>query len=119
MIEHNLDREWASSSRVKSAYMGFLFIVLDRNNAIDSYELKSTVDDMLDTLNPFEKQCLKLRFGLGGDAMLTYSEIAQRLHSTPGTVSKRIRKGIRKLRHPSRSKKLQPLMAALYVARRF
>ena len=65
---------------------------------------------MLETLTPREKKVLRLRFGLEDGRARTLEEVGQ----TFGVTRERIRqieaKALRKLRHPSRSKKLKDFL---------
>jgi RNA polymerase primary sigma factor len=69
--------------------------------------LRSEVDDVLNSLTPRERRVLQLRFGLVDDRQCTLEEIGKRI----GVTRERIRQieamALRKLRHPSRSKKLR------------
>jgi RNA polymerase primary sigma factor len=69
--------------------------------------LQSEIEHVLDTLTPRERRVLQLRFGLIDDHQCTLEEVGKRV----GVTRERIRqievKALRKLRHPSRSKKLR------------
>lgn len=69
-------------------------------------ELKDTMADMLDSLTPRESKILKLRFGVGCEEH-TYEEIGKMFDVSRERVRQIEAKGLRKLRHPSRSDKLQ------------
>jgi RNA polymerase primary sigma factor len=68
--------------------------------------LRTEVEDVLDSLTPRERRVLQLRFGLIDARELTLEEVGKRF----GVARERIRqiesKALRKLRHPSRSKRL-------------
>ena len=72
--------------------------------------LKETLNEVLDTLQDREKQVLRLRFGLVDGRPRTLEEVGEQF----GVIRERIRqieaKALRKLRHPSRSKKLKDFM---------
>ncbi len=69
--------------------------------------LRVEVDDILDTLTPRERRVLQLRFGLFDECQRTLGEIGQRLGVTRERIRQIEAKALRKLRHPSRSKKLK------------
>src|SRR5450830_586215 len=69
--------------------------------------LHSEVEDVLDTLTPRERRVLQLRFGLT-DAHQRTREGGGKRFGVPGEQTRKIEaKALRKLRHPSRSKKLR------------
>ncbi len=69
--------------------------------------LHSDVEDALDTLTPRERRVLQLRFGLGDGHERTLEEVGKRFSVTRERVRQIEAKALRKLRHPSRSKKLR------------
>ena len=69
--------------------------------------LKGQVEDVLETLTPRERRVVELRFGLEGDKLYTLSEIGAELGVTRERIRQIETKALRKLRHPSRSKKLR------------
>ncbi len=69
--------------------------------------LRVVVDDLLDTLTPRERRVLQLRFGLFDERQRTLEEIGKRLGVTRERIRQIEAKALRKLRHPSRSQKLQ------------
>ena len=72
-----------------------------------SYQiLKEQVEKVLDTLNEREARILKLRFGLEDDRGRTLEEIGAVFGVTRERVRQLETKALRKLRHPSRAKKL-------------
>ena len=71
--------------------------------------LKGQVEGVLATLSPRERRVVELRFGLEGDKLYTLSEIGAELGVTRERIRQIETKALRKLRHPSRSKKLREL----------
>jgi RNA polymerase primary sigma factor len=69
--------------------------------------LHSEVEDVLDTLRPRERRVLQLRFGLIDGHERTLEEVGQRFGLTRERIRQIEVKALRKLRHPSRSKKLR------------
>src|ERR1700747_817196 len=69
--------------------------------------LRSEVEDVLDTLTPRERRVLQLRFGLIDGHQRTLEEVGKRFGVTRERVRQIEAKALRKLRHPSRSKKLK------------
>ena len=69
--------------------------------------LRNEVEDILDTLTPRERRVLQLRFGLIDGHQRTLEEVGKRFGVTRGRLRQSEAKALRKLRHPSRSKKLR------------
>ena len=62
---------------------------------------------VLDTLSSREKNVLKLRFGLDDGRARTLEEVGKEFNVTRERIRQIEAKALRKLRHPSRSKKLK------------
>lgn len=62
---------------------------------------------MLETLTPRERDVLRLRFGLEDGKARTLEEVGQKFKVTRERIRQIEAKALRKLRHPSRSKKLK------------
>jgi RNA polymerase primary sigma factor len=69
--------------------------------------LRTEVEDILDTLTPRERRVLQLRFGLIDGHQRTLEEVGKRFGVTRERIRQIEAKALRKLRHPSRSKKLK------------
>ncbi len=69
--------------------------------------LKSQLVDVLGTLTEREQKVLKLRFGLDDGRARTLEEVGRRFDVTRERIRQIEAKALRKLRHPSRSKKLK------------
>ena len=65
---------------------------------------------MLDTLTPREKKVLILRFGLLDGRSRTLEEVGKEFNVTRERIRQIEAKALRKLRHPSRSKKLKDFL---------
>ena len=77
----------------------------------DSYTLlKEQLIDVLDTLTPREEKVLKLRFGLEDGRTRTLEEVGKEFNVTRERIRQIEAKALRKLRHPSRSKKLKDFL---------
>ena len=73
-----------------------------------SYELlREQLNEVLHTLTPREEQVLRLRFGLEDGRQRTLEEVGQQFNITRERIRQIEAKALRKLRHPSRSKKLK------------
>ena len=73
-----------------------------------SYELlREQLNEVLRTLTPREEQVLRLRFGLEDGRQRTLEEVGQQFNITRERIRQIEAKALRKLRHPSRSKKLR------------
>ena len=69
--------------------------------------LKEQLIDVLDTLTPREEKVLRLRFGLDDGRARTLEEVGREFNVTRERIRQIEAKALRKLRHPSRSKKLR------------
>ncbi len=69
--------------------------------------LKAHLGEVLDTLNDREKKVLKLRFGLEDGRQRTLEEVGKEFGVTRERIRQIEAKALRKLRHPTRSKKLK------------
>lgn len=72
--------------------------------------LKEELKDALDTLTPREERVLRLRFGLDDGRSRTLEEVGQVFGVTRERIRQIEAKALRKLRHPSRSKKLKDFL---------
>jgi len=72
--------------------------------------LKEQLTEVLSTLTPREKDVLKLRFGLEDGKARTLEEVGKSFHVTRERIRQIEAKALRKLRHPSRSKKLKDFL---------
>ncbi len=75
--------------------------------AASFFLLHEQLEDVLSTLTPREKEVLQLRFGLGDGRSRTLEEVGQVFGVTRERIRQIEAKALRKLRHPSRSKKLK------------
>ncbi len=69
--------------------------------------LKEQIEDVLGTLTPREKRVLELRFGLEDGRSRTLEEVGVEFNVTRERIRQIEAKALRKLRHPSRSRKLK------------
>lgn len=69
--------------------------------------LKLHLDEVLDTLSPREKRVLQLRFGLEDGKQRTLEEVGKEFGVTRERIRQIEAKAIRKLKHPTRAKKLR------------
>ncbi len=72
--------------------------------------LKEQLIDVLDTLTPREEKVLRLRFGLDDGRARTLEEVGREFSVTRERIRQIEAKALRKLRHPSRSKKLKDFL---------
>ncbi len=73
--------------------------------------LKEQLMEVLDTLTPREKKVLRLRFGLDDGKARTLEEVGREFNVTRERIRQIEAKALRKLRHPSRSKKLRDFLS--------
>ena len=69
--------------------------------------LKEQLEEVMNTLTPREAKVLKLRFGLEDGKSRTLEEVGKEFNVTRERIRQIEAKALRKLRHPSRSKKLK------------
>ena len=84
----------------------------DRNalppvDAASKQLLKEQIDEVLSCLTPREQRVLQLRFGLEDGRSRTLEEVGQEFNVTRERIRQIEAKALRKLRHPSRSRKLK------------
>ena len=73
--------------------------------------LKEQLEEVMSTLTPREAKVLKLRFGLEDGKARTLEEVGKEFDVTRERIRQIEAKALRKLRHPSRSKKLKDYMS--------
>ena len=72
--------------------------------------LREQLEEVMNTLTPREAKVLKLRFGLEDGKSRTLEEVGKEFNVTRERIRQIEAKALRKLRHPSRSKKLRDYM---------
>jgi RNA polymerase primary sigma factor len=77
------------------------------SEAVSSSDLKKRVREMLKTLSPREEKVIKMRFGIDVASEHTLEEVGKDFSVTRERIRQIEVKALRKLRHPSRSKKLR------------
>ena len=65
---------------------------------------------MLATLTPREERVLRMRFGIGMNTDHTLEEVGQQFSATRERIRQIEAKALRKLKHPSRSRKLRSFL---------
>lgn len=84
--------------------------VLAPQDAATFTMLREQLIDVLDSLTPREQKVLKLRFGLEDGRVRTLEEVGKEFDVTRERIRQIEAKALRKLRHPSRSKKLKDFL---------
>ncbi len=72
--------------------------------------LKENIDEVLQALSDREAKVLRMRFGLSGNKMMTLEEVGRKFGVTRERIRQIEAKALRKLKHPSRRKKLQDFL---------
>jgi RNA polymerase primary sigma factor len=72
--------------------------------------LKEEIKNVLDTLQDREKEVLELRFGLKDGTSHTLEEVGKKFNVTRERIRQIEAKALRKLRHPSRARKLRDFL---------
>ena len=78
--------------------------------------LKEQLDEVLDTLTEREQKVLRLRFGMNDGRARTLEEVGKEFDVTRERIRQIEAKALRKLRHPSRSRKLRDYLCLLYTS---
>ena len=84
--------------------------LFDREKYESNNDYKVVVDEILSTLTPREEKVVKLRYGLGYDKAHTLVEVGQMLDLEREAIRIIEAKAHRKLRHPSRMRKLNAVL---------
>lgn len=83
------------------------------SDAVVKLNLKEQMIRVLQTLTPREEMVLRKRFGIGNDTDHTLEEVGQEFDVTRERIRQIEAKALRKLRHPSRSKRLKSFVEGL------
>jgi RNA polymerase primary sigma factor len=84
--------------------------VVSPAEAVININLKEMTESVLKTLTPREEKVIKMRFGLDNGSDHTLEEVGQNFAVTRERIRQIEAKALRKLRHPSRSRKLRPFL---------
>ena len=84
--------------------------VISPAEAVINLNLKEQTAAVLQTLTPREEQVIRMRFGIGDGSEHTLEEVGQRFSVTRERIRQIEAKALRKLRHPSRSRKLKTFL---------
>jgi RNA polymerase primary sigma factor len=80
------------------------------SEAVINLDLKEQTESVLKTLTPREEKVIKMRFGVGDGSEHTLEEVGQNFAVTRERIRQIEAKALRKLRHPSRSRKLRAFL---------
>ena len=84
--------------------------VVSPSDAVININLKEQTAAVLQTLTDREEQVIRMRFGIGDGSEHTLEEVGQRFSVTRERIRQIEAKALRKLRHPSRSRKLKAFL---------
>jgi RNA polymerase primary sigma factor len=84
--------------------------VVSPAEAVINLNLKEQTESVLKTLTPREEKVIKMRFGVGDGSEHTLEEVGQSFAVTRERIRQIEAKALRKLRHPSRSRKLRAFL---------
>jgi RNA polymerase primary sigma factor len=84
--------------------------VVSPSDAVINLNLKEQTSSVLKTLTPREEKVIKMRFGLDDGSEHTLEEVGQSFAVTRERIRQIEAKALRKLRHPSRSRKLRAFL---------
>ncbi len=84
--------------------------VVSPAEAVINLNLKEQTESVLKTLTPREEKVIKMRFGVGDGSEHTLEEVGQSFAVTRERIRQIEAKALRKLRHPSRSRKLKAFL---------
>jgi RNA polymerase primary sigma factor len=84
--------------------------VVSPSEAVINLNLKEQTEAVLKTLTPREEKVIKMRFGVGDGSEHTLEEVGQNFAVTRERIRQIEAKALRKLRHPSRSRKLRAFL---------
>ncbi len=84
--------------------------VVSPSDAVINLNLREQTDTVLKTLTPREEKVIKMRFGVGDGSEHTLEEVGQSFAVTRERIRQIEAKALRKLRHPSRSRKLRAFL---------
>jgi RNA polymerase primary sigma factor len=84
--------------------------VVSPADAVININLKEMTEQVLNTLTPREERVIKMRFGLEDGTEHTLEEVGQNFAVTRERIRQIEAKALRKLRHPSRSRRLRAFL---------
>ncbi len=84
--------------------------VVSPSDAVININLKEMTENVLNTLTPREERVIKMRFGLEDGTEHTLEEVGQNFAVTRERIRQIEAKALRKLRHPSRSRRLRAFL---------
>jgi RNA polymerase primary sigma factor len=84
--------------------------VISPSDAVINLNLREQTESVLKSLTPREEKVIKMRFGVGDGSEHTLEEVGQSFAVTRERIRQIEAKALRKLRHPSRSRKLRAFL---------
>ncbi len=103
-------------SGVNNHSSGHIYLTLKDENAVIPIDaaiqsnLRQTTTKILSSLTPREERVLRMRFGIGMNSDHTLEEVGQQFSVTRERIRQIEAKALRKLKHPSRSRKLRSFL---------
>ena len=100
----------ATEAALRSLKKNIVLIMGGKDKGLDYKLLKEQVEDVLHTLTERERRVLQFRFGLEDGRSRTLEEVGREFGVTRERIRQIEAKALRKLRHPTRSRKLRDFL---------
>lgn len=119
-----MSRGWQLTEKMQRQALRIISICLDAGfsnvsgqaaSSNPTEDQKNLIHDIINTLTPREQEIIQLRFGLDDGITHTLEQIGKKFEVTRERIRQIEDKALRKLRHPSRSRKLKDILGSDYL----